>query len=143
VAKKAGAVVLAGVRKRQLQQAAALGADEVLALDDEAAMQKLGFIDAVADTVGHETASNLLAKVKPGGVFASVLGPPVNARLHPTVRIAPIMVVPDASMLRTLAEDVAAGRFKIPVDRIVPLADAAEAQAAAERGGIGKVILLA
>jgi NADPH:quinone reductase-like Zn-dependent oxidoreductase len=143
VAKKAGGVVLAGVRKRQLKEAAALGADEVLALDDEAAMQKLGFIDAVADTVGHETAANLLAKVKQGGVFASVLGPPDNARLHPTVRIVPVRVVPDAPMLRTLAEDVAAGRFKIPIDRMVPLADAAEAQAAAEKGGIGKVLLLA
>ena len=143
VAKKAGAVVLAGVRKRQLKQATELGADEVLALDDPAAMQKLGFIDAVADTIGHETGANLLTKVKPGGVFASVLGPPDNAKLHPTVRIAPVMVVPDASMLRTLAEDVVAGRFKIPIDRMVPLADAAEAQAAAEKGGIGKVLLLA
>jgi len=67
VAKKAGAVVLAGVRKRQLKQATELGADEVLALDDPAAMQKLGFIDAVADTIGHETGANLLTKVKPGG----------------------------------------------------------------------------
>ena len=72
-----------------------------------------------------------------------MLGPPDNAKLHPTVRIAPVMVVPDASMLRTLAEDVVAGRFKIPIDRMVPLADAAEAQAAAEKGGIGKVLLLA
>jgi NADPH:quinone reductase-like Zn-dependent oxidoreductase len=143
VAKKAGAIVLAGVRKRQWKQASELGADEVLALDDEAAVQKLGFIDAVADAVGGDTGATLLAKVKPGGVFASVVGPPQNARLHPTVRIAPVMVVPDASMLGTLAEDFVAGRFKVPIDRMVPLADAAEAQAAAEKGGIGKVLLLA
>ena len=48
----------------------------LLALDDDAAMAKLGFIDAVADTVGGETAQKLLGKVKQGGVFASVLGPP-------------------------------------------------------------------
>lgn len=142
-AKKAGAVVLAGVRKSQIKQAAELGADHVLALDDKDAMDKLGFIDAVADTVGHETAENLLAKVKPGGVFASVLGPPANAWMHPTVHIEAVRAVPDAALLRTLAEDVAAGRFKIPIDRMVPLEDAAEAQAAAEKGGIGKVLLLA
>ena len=142
-AKKAGAKVIAGVRKKQLNEAAALGADDILALDDEAAMEKLGFLDAVADTVGHDTAEKLLAKVKQGGVFASVLGPPANAKMHPTIHIEPVRVVPDAAMLRTLAEDALAGRFKIPIDRMVPLEKAAEAQEAAEKGSIGKVLLLA
>jgi NADPH:quinone reductase-like Zn-dependent oxidoreductase len=142
-AKKAGAVVIAGVRKSQMKAAAELGADQVLALDDAAAMGKLGLIDAVADTVGHETAEMLLGKVKQGGVFASVLGPPGNAKMHPTVKIESVRAVPDASMLKTLSEDVVAGKLKIPIDRMVPLADAGEAQAAAEKGGIGKVLLLA
>jgi NADPH:quinone reductase-like Zn-dependent oxidoreductase len=143
VAKKAGAIVLAGVRKSQIKQAAELNADEVVALDDDKAMSRVGFLDAVADTVNHKTAEQVLAKVKQGGVFASVLGPPANAKLHPTVRIESVRAVPDAATLRTLAEDVAAKRFRIPIDRMVPLADAADAQAAAERGGIGKVLLLA
>ena len=142
-AKKAGAVVIAGVRKSQLKEAAELGADEVLALDDDAAMGKLGFIDSVADAVGGATAEKLLGKVKQGGVFASVLGAPANAKMNPTVTIEAVQAVPDATMLRTLAEDVAAGKLKIPIDRMVPLADAGEAQAAAEKGGIGKVLLLA
>jgi NADPH:quinone reductase-like Zn-dependent oxidoreductase len=142
-AKKAGAVVIAGVRKSQMKEAAELGADEVLALDDSAAMAKLGLIDAVADTVGRATAEMLLGKVKPGGVFASVVGPPGNARMHPTVKIEAIQVVGDAGMLRTMVEDVVAGRLTIPIDRMVPLVDADKAQAAAEKGGIGKVLLLA
>jgi hypothetical protein len=81
--------------------------------------------------------------VKPGGVFASVLGPPANAKLNPTVRVVPVQVAGDAAMLRALAEDVAAKRLVIPIDRIIPLADAGEGQAAAEKGGIGKVLLLA
>jgi NADPH:quinone reductase-like Zn-dependent oxidoreductase len=142
-AKKAGAIVIAGVRKSQVKQAAELGADQVLALDDAGAMEKLGFIDAVADTVGHETAEMLLGKVKQGGVFASVLGPPGNAKMHPTVKIEAIRVTPDGTMLKTLAEDVVAKRLVIPIDRMVPLADAGEAHAAAEKGSIGKVLLLA
>jgi NADPH:quinone reductase-like Zn-dependent oxidoreductase len=142
-AKKAGAVVIAGVRKAQIKMAETVGADQVLALDDEAAMAKLGFIDAVADTVGGETAQKLLGKVKQGGVFASVLGPPANAKMHPTVRIEAIQSVPDAGTLRTMAEDVVAGRLVIPIDRMVPLAEAGKAQAAAEKGGIGKILLLA
>jgi NADPH:quinone reductase-like Zn-dependent oxidoreductase len=142
-AKKAGAVVIAGVKKAQVKDAAALGADQVLALDDAAALDKLGFIDAVANTVGGETAEKLLGKVKQGGVFASVVGPPGNANMHPTVRIEVIKSSPDARTLRTLAEDVVAGRLVIPIDRMVPLAEAAEAHAAAEKGGIGKILLLA
>lgn len=142
-AKKAGAKVIAGVRKSQLKQAETFGADQVLALDDASAIDKLGFIDAVADTVNGETAQKLLGKVKQGGVFASVLGPPANANMHPTIRIEPIQVNPDAAMLRTLADDVATERFEIPIDRMVPLADAAQAHAAAEKGGIGKILLLA
>lgn len=142
-AKKAGAKVIAGVKKSQMKEAETLGANQVLALDDAAAVDKLGFIDAIGDTVGGATAQKLLGKVKQGGVFASVLGPPANAGMHPTVRIEPIQSKPDAAMLRIMAEDVAAGRLVIPIDRMVPLADAGEAQAAAEKGGIGKILLLA
>ena len=142
-AKKAGAVVIAGVRKSQLEEAGKIGADQTLALDDKDAMAKLGFVDAVADAVGHETAEMLLGKVKQGGVFASVLGPPANAAMHPTVKVVPVRAEPDATKLGEMAEDVVAGRLKIPIDRMIPLEDAAEGQAAAEKGGIGKVLLLA
>jgi NADPH:quinone reductase-like Zn-dependent oxidoreductase len=142
-AKKAGAVVIAGVRKAQAKTAAELGVDEVLALDDADAVAKLGFIDAVADTVGGETAQKLIGKVKQGGVFASVVGAPANAKLHPTVKVVQIVMHPDMAALRSLAEDVIAGRLVIPIDRMVPLAEAAAAQVAAEKGGIGKVLLLA
>jgi NADPH:quinone reductase-like Zn-dependent oxidoreductase len=135
--------VIAGVKKSQVKEAASLGTDQVLALDDEGALAKLGFIDAVADTVDGETAQKLLGKVKQGGIFASVLGPPANARMHPTVKIEAIQSTPDAAMLRTMAEDVAAGRLVIPIDRMLPLAQAGEAHAAAEKGGIGKILLLA
>jgi NADPH:quinone reductase-like Zn-dependent oxidoreductase len=142
-AKKAGAKVIAAVRKSQIREAGALGADQVLALDDAAAMDKLGFIDAVADTVGGEVGQKLLVKIKQGGVYASVVGPPGNAKMHPTIRIEAIQSKPDAATLRTMAEAVAAGRLEIPIDRMVPLADAGKAHAAAEKGGIGKILLLA
>jgi NADPH:quinone reductase-like Zn-dependent oxidoreductase len=142
-AKKAGAMVIAGVRGSQVKAAGTLGTDEVLALDDAAALEKLGFVDAVADTVGGPTGEKLLGKVKPGGVFASVLGGPANAKLHPTIRVQSVVMHPDAAMLRILAEAVVAGKLVIPIDRMVPLDEAAQAQVAAEKGGIGKILLLA
>ncbi|SFS02470.1 NADPH:quinone reductase [Granulicella pectinivorans] len=140
-AKIAGAKVIAGVRKKQMDEAQEIGADQVIALDDDEAMAKVGFLDAVADTVGGKTAEALLGKVKQGGVFASVLGPPANAAMHPTVKVVPVMAKPDAGMLAELAEEVASGRLVIPIDRMLPLAEAGEGQAAAEKGGIGKVLL--
>jgi NADPH:quinone reductase-like Zn-dependent oxidoreductase len=142
-AKKAGAMVIAGVKGSQVEAVGTLGVDQVLALDDATALEKLGFVDAVADTVGGPTGEKLLGKVKPGGVFASVLGGPANAKLHPTIRVQSVVMHPDAAMLRILAETVAAGKLVIPIDRMVPLDEAAQAQVAAEKGGIGKILLLA
>jgi len=142
-AKKAGATVIAGVRKSQKEAAKSIGADELIALDDADELARLGLVDAIADTVGGETAEKLLAKVKQGGIFASVVGPPANAKLHPTITIAPIMAVPDPARLVEIAQDVLAHRLVIPIDRMLPLSDAAEGHAAAEKGGLGKILLLA
>jgi NADPH:quinone reductase-like Zn-dependent oxidoreductase len=59
------------------------------------------------------------------------------------VKIVSVRAVPDVGTLEKLAEDVVAGRLTIPIDRMVPLADAGKAQVAAEKGGIGKILLLA
>jgi NADPH:quinone reductase-like Zn-dependent oxidoreductase len=142
-AKKAGAIVIAGVKKSQRKQAESLGVDQIIALDDPDELARLGFLDAVADTVNGETAQLLIGKVKQGGTFASVLGPPANANMHPTVTVVPVYVQPNAAKLREMAEDVVAGRLLIPIDRMIPLSDAAAGHAAAEKGGIGKVLLLA
>jgi NADPH:quinone reductase-like Zn-dependent oxidoreductase len=51
--------------------------------------------------------------------------------------------VPDSKTLHTMAKDVLAGKLKIPIDRMVSLSEAGKAHAAAEKGGIGKILLLA
>jgi NADPH:quinone reductase-like Zn-dependent oxidoreductase len=143
VARKAGAIVIAAVRSARVKEAASLEANDVIALDDAAALEKLGFVDAVADTVGGEDGETMIGKVKPGGIYATVVGPPANAKLHPTVRVEMIQSSPDAASMRSLAEEIAAGHLVIPIDRMVPLEDAASAHAAAQKGGIGKVLLIA
>ena len=143
-AKAVGAKVIAGVRKKQLKEAESLHADHVIALDDEDAMKELGFIDAVADTVGGQVADMLMIKVKQGGVFASVVGqPPKNADLNPTVKFVRIQCGPDPATMVKMAEEVKAGKLVIPIGRMMPLDEAGEGQAAAEKGANGKVLLLA
>ncbi len=142
-AKKLGAKVIAGVRKTQLDQAASLHADQVVALDDKTAMEKVGFLDAIADTVGGKVGEMLLGKVKPGGIYGTVVTPPENASVHPTVTVNRIMAKPDPETMIRMTRELTAGEFTIPVDRMLPLDDAANAQTAAEKGGLGKIVLLA
>jgi NADPH:quinone reductase-like Zn-dependent oxidoreductase len=143
VAKKLGAHVIAGVRGSQKKAAEELGADSLLALDSREEIASLALVDVVADTIGGNVSDVLLGKVKPGGTYASVVGPPQNAKLHPAVNVEAFGSHPDAASMRALAEDLVNGKFKISVDRTFSLADAAKAHAAAEKGGIGKVVLLA
>ena len=141
-AKQIGATVIAGVRASQLEEAKTIGADEILILDDDN-IAKFGLIDAVANAIAGPIAEKLLHHIKPGGVFGTVLAPPETAKLHPTIRINPIMVEPNAQDLYDLAVAVRDHKLHIPIDRMIPLSETAEGHAAFEKGGIGKVLLLA
>jgi NADPH:quinone reductase-like Zn-dependent oxidoreductase len=142
-ARKIGAQVIAGVRKRQLEEARSLGTAGVVAIDDDEAVAKLALVDAVADTVGGDVAAKLIVRVKPGGTFgyASVL-PENAAALNPAVQITRVYARPDPSKVREFADDLRDGKFILPIGRRLPLRDAAEAHVLGEKGGIGKIVLL-
>jgi NADPH:quinone reductase-like Zn-dependent oxidoreductase len=142
-AKQRGAVVIAGVLKGQMDEAKTVGADRLVATDDDNAIANLPMLDAVADTVGGSTAEKLIAKVKPGGVYASVVEPPQNAASYPSVKVAHVFSKFDRKTLEFMAEAVRDGKLVIPISEELPLSEAAEAQAAAEKGGIGKILLVA
>jgi NADPH:quinone reductase-like Zn-dependent oxidoreductase len=141
-AKDRGAVVIAGVLKKQLEAAKGLGANQVVALDDEAAINALAPVDVVANAVRGKTAAHLLGKVKSGGVFASVTGAPDNAKDFPSVTIEPYVSKQDAKTLVYMAQAVHTGKLVIPIERKLPLKDAAQGHATVERGGTGKILLL-
>ena len=141
-AKLLGAKVIAGVRTSALDEARQLGADAVVAIDDPAALQALGHVDALADCVGGDTATRLLAHVKDGGICGTVVAPGPDSTLYPLVRVLRRQLVPDAARLRLFAEDVRDGKFTIPIARRMPLADTAEAHALAEKPGLGGKIIL-
>jgi NADPH:quinone reductase-like Zn-dependent oxidoreductase len=143
VAKARGATVIAGVLKRQIGEAKTVGADQVVATNDDTAIANLPPLDAVADTVGGRTAEELIVKVKAGGVYASVVEGPKNAAKYPSVKLVQVFSQFDSKTLEFMAEAVRDGKLVIPISQKLPLRDAAEAQAAAEKGGIGKILLVA
>jgi len=142
-AKQRGATVIAGVLKKQIDDAKTVGADQVLATDDDTAIASLSPLDAVADTVGGKTAEKLIAKVKPGGVYASVVEVPQNAAKYPSVKVVHVFSKFDRKTIEFMAEAVRDGKLLIPISQKLPLSEAAEAQAAAEKGGAGKILLVA
>ena len=141
-AKERGATVIAGVLLRQMVEAETVGADHVVPTDDDIAIANLPPLDGVADTVGGRTAAKLIAKVKAGGVFASVAGTPQNAAEYPSVKPVFVFSHFDRETLQFMAEAVRDGKLMIPIGPKLPLSHAAEAHAAAEKGDVGKILLL-
>jgi NADPH:quinone reductase-like Zn-dependent oxidoreductase len=143
VARKHGAHVIAGVKSSQRDDAAKLGAERVVALDDDKDIATLRNLDAIADTVGGETIAKLLPAIKPGGVLGSVLGEPKEAAGR-NLLVNAIMAQPDARRLYELAQDVARGEFTIPIAKVFRLEEARQAQDFAEHDHPnGKVLLVA
>ena len=141
-AKDRGATVIVGVLKRQMDQAKNIGADQVVATDDDTAIANLAPLDAVADTVGGKTAEKLIAKVKAEGVYSSVVGAPQNAAKYPSVKVVTVFSHFDRGTLQFMAEAVRDGKLVIPISEKLPLSKAAEAQAAVEKGSAGKILLV-
>jgi NADPH:quinone reductase-like Zn-dependent oxidoreductase len=142
-AKKIGAQVIAGVRGKDIEEARSLGVAAVLAIDDDAAIDHLSLVDAVADTVGGAPAARLIAKVKQGGSFGyAAMLPEGAAAQHPSITFARVQARPAPSTVREFAEDIRDGKFILPIGRRLQLGDAAEAHVLGEKGGIGKILLL-
>jgi NADPH:quinone reductase-like Zn-dependent oxidoreductase len=136
-----GAKVIAGVRKKHIDEAKALGAIDAIDIGDDRAIANLHGLDAVADTIGGALAAKLLPLIKPGGVFASIVGPPQDAALHPQVRIKAFGSHADAKAMTHYAEALRDGKLSLAIDAVLPLAEAARAHEKGEKGGVGKIVL--
>jgi NADPH:quinone reductase-like Zn-dependent oxidoreductase len=141
VAKSRGARVYAGVRRSQKSEAAKLGVDLVVALDDDREIAGLPQLDCIADAVGGEMIKKLLGKVRPGGTIGSVVGEPAGAKDRGLV-VRAMLAHSDGKRLAELARAVAEGKLIIPIAKRFPLDQAREAQKMAEAGAGGKVVLI-
>jgi len=142
VANTLGARVIAGVRGRQLGDAASLQVDSTVAIDDPEAIARIGKIDAVADMIGRELAPSLLAQIRPGGHYgyASRIAEGLAERF-PDVSVARVHATPTADTLHRIAQDVRDGRFSLPVSARMHLSEAGTAQERMAAGGGQKIVL--
>ena len=138
IAKKHGAYVIAGVRASQRAEAEKLGADEVVAVDED--LGDLKDLDAVADTVGRDVIDRLIPHIRKNGVLATVVGKPKSADGR-DVQVHEVWSVPDPHRLEQLAQEIASGEFTIPIAKRFKLAEIRQAHELAEKGAGGKVLL--
>ncbi|AJR23264.1 NADP-dependent oxidoreductase [Sphingobium fuliginis] len=138
-AKERGVHVTAAVRAAHVEAVRALGADDVIALGKED--WSGASFDHVIDTVGGEAVGALCRHLKPGGRVLTAATTPIPSDELPS---APefFAVVPSGPDAVRLGAAVAQGRIAVPIARILPLDQAAEAQRLVDAGGLnGKVIL--
>jgi len=140
VARQHGAKAIAGVRAKQRVEAASLGADSIVAIDDETEIAHLPELDGVADMVDHDVIGRIIPHIRKGGVLGSVLGAPEAAKGR-DLRVHAIMAKPDSARLAQLAGEVAAGKLKIPIAKRFKLSEIREAHQLAEKGVNGKILL--
>ncbi len=141
VARQHGAKVIAGVKASQREEAAKLGADQVVALDVPEELGHLHELDVVADTVGGTVGNHAARTLRDGGVYASVVGAPKHEPGR-GITVHAFMAEPDASRLYELADEVARGGLVIPIAKTMPLEQIAEAHRLGEAGGAGGKIVL-
>ncbi|HEY7370617.1 MAG TPA: NADP-dependent oxidoreductase [Polyangia bacterium] len=140
-AKARGAKVWAGVRGKYRDEAAKLGADGVVALEDDAEVAGLPALDGVANTVIGDAVQKVLGKLKAGGKVGSVVGEPTDAKQR-GFAVKAIVTHDDSKRLSELAQAVADGRLAVPIAKRFPLEQAAAAHELAEIGATGKVLLV-
>lgn len=99
---------------KKLDNARDLGVSDVLAIDDDSAIENFRLVDAIADTVGGDVAARLIAKVKQSSSFGCTAVLPESAAKNPAVKITRVRAQLDPSKVREFADDVRDGKFVLP-----------------------------
>lgn len=143
LAKHLGAYVATTVSGEALDFAKSLGADEAIDYKTQAFETILKGYDAVFDTVGGNTFTTSFQMVKPGGVIVSMAAQP-NKELQAKHKVNMVSQATRVTnqRLAKLTELVDSGTIVPKVDKVFPLAQAAEALAYIQEGRHrGKVVL--
>jgi NADPH:quinone reductase-like Zn-dependent oxidoreductase len=142
-ARMQGARVFATASGRDAEYLKGLGVEQVIDYRTERFDQKLKDLDAVIDLIGGETLARSYAVVKRGGIVVSAAGmtDPAEAGRR-DIRAMNFVAKQDPSNLAQVARLVDQGVLKQRVGRILPLAEARQAQDLSQKGSAGGKIVL-
>lgn len=136
-----GARVIATASAGNLDFVRALGADQVIDYRATKFEDVICDVEVVFDSVGGETLDRSWNVLKPGGTVVAV-ATASEASTEQRVRDAFMIVRADGSQLAQIAEMIDAGQLRVFLGQTFALAEAREAYARADQGGIrGKIAL--
>jgi NADPH:quinone reductase-like Zn-dependent oxidoreductase len=139
-----GAYVIATASTANVEFLRSLGADEVVDYTSAKVEDAEHDVDVVLDTVGGEVTAQSWSALNPGGILVTVVGSAdADIAARRGVRTAAIRRVPETRpFLEELGALVASGAVKPEIQRVFPLDEAGNAQAASETGhGRGRILL--
>lgn len=148
IAKARGAYVIATASARNERFLRSIGADEVIDYTAGPFEQKVGDVDVVLETVSPENTLRALRTLKPGGMLVSIVdkpGPPLDRCAAAKIQCG----VPGSSggqpatpYLDAVVALANAGKYRVNVDRVLPLSEVGEAWRLSRAGHTrGKLIL--
>ncbi|WP_406262953.1 NADP-dependent oxidoreductase [Streptomyces sp. NBC_00191] len=148
IAKACGAHVIGTARAAKHEFLRGLGADELVDYTEQDFAEAVRDIDVVLDTVGGSYWTRSLSTLRPGGTLLSLLPPdatfPAEAARAAGLRAVFVLVEPDHTGLRHVAELVESGRLRVEVAAVFPLEQAGAAHELGESGRTtGKIVLSA
>jgi len=100
-------------------------------------------VDVVLDSVGKDTLARSYGVVKKGGFLVTIVGEPDKAELEKHgIRGSSLSVEPNSDELAQIGKLIDEKKIKVIVSQVMPLADAAKAQAQADTHHTrGKMVL--
>ena len=146
IAKAAGARVIGTASKSNHEFLKSIGADEVIDYTTQKFEDVVKNVDLVLNTANMETNARSIGVVRPGGTLVSIVGPPDAAACEAAkircVRPDRETGAPNAEMLAKIGELAEAGKFKVFVDGVYPMADAEKAWDKSREGHTrGKLVI--
>lgn len=96
-------------------------------------------VDAALHLAG--SAADLVALLVPGGRIASAIGFTQEQAEEQDVTVTAVMAMPDPATLDRLADEVVAGRLRVPIQHSYPLEQAPQALADFASGKTGKIAI--
>lgn len=146
IAKAHGAYVIGTASPRHASYLRTIGADEVIDYTAGPFEQKVSNVDVVLETVSRDDGLRALRTLKPGGMLVSIAGAmPLERCTAAHVRCAAPGSSggqPATAYLADIDRLVAAGKYRVSVERTLPLREAAEALRLSREGHTqGKLIL--
>lgn len=140
LAKWKGARVIATASASSADTVLELGADEVIDYKTTPFEQVVKGVDVVLDILGGDTRARSWEVLKPGGILVSTVPPPPQA--PEGLRSEMLMMQARSDELREITKLVDAGRIKTIIERVLPLAETAQALELNKAGHThGKIVL--